>query len=211
MIKENQPHLKTIGEKIKYLRLRIPLTQTELAERAGLHPISIARYELGKRIPDREQLSSLAQALNVSLFAFFDIVDENFKIDTIADFFGLLFMLHRSGLVVFDGERDKEGVIQSDTLSIKLNESSPISRIFRFCYLQKPVDNNKIVVELLDEKAKENLCKWERLMQTKKELEPFISSQKEKVMINLENAYRDKIFENCELIELELLRKKMNN
>ena len=36
----------TIGEKIKYFRKRIGITQAKLAELSGIHPVSIRKYEI---------------------------------------------------------------------------------------------------------------------------------------------------------------------
>ena len=38
----------TIGEKIKYCRKQIGITQDKLAELTGIHPVSIRKYETNK-------------------------------------------------------------------------------------------------------------------------------------------------------------------
>ena len=60
----------TIGEKIKYFRIRKGITQARLAELSGIHPVSIRKYETNRMIPGVELLSRIAKALNVSLDAF---------------------------------------------------------------------------------------------------------------------------------------------
>ena len=40
----------TIGEKIKYFRSRIGITQAKLAELSGIHPVSIRKYETNKKM-----------------------------------------------------------------------------------------------------------------------------------------------------------------
>lgn len=58
-----------IGERIRYFRQVANLTQKQLAERCDLSEAAIRNYELGNRIPDRDTLSQIADALEVSYFA----------------------------------------------------------------------------------------------------------------------------------------------
>ncbi len=46
----------TIGEKIKYCRKQIGITQDKLAELTGIHPVSIRKYETNKMQPQPPQL-----------------------------------------------------------------------------------------------------------------------------------------------------------
>ena len=59
----------TIGEKIKYFRTRIGITQAKLAELSGLHPVSIRKYETNKMVPQAPQIDRIAEALGISSFA----------------------------------------------------------------------------------------------------------------------------------------------
>jgi len=56
--------------RLKQLREATGLTQKELAERAGLHPIGVSQLEIGRRGPTWESACRLADALGVSLDAF---------------------------------------------------------------------------------------------------------------------------------------------
>ena len=56
----------TTGEKIKYLRNKLNITQSSLANKANIHPVSIRKYETNKMIPQPTQIEKLAKALNVS-------------------------------------------------------------------------------------------------------------------------------------------------
>ncbi|MFA4835959.1 MAG: helix-turn-helix transcriptional regulator [Dehalococcoidia bacterium] len=51
--------------KLKQLRQKRFLTQEELAELAGLTPLSISRWENGKRKPRFKSIRRLAKALKV--------------------------------------------------------------------------------------------------------------------------------------------------
>ena len=50
----------TIGEKIKYCRKQIGITQDKLAELTGIHPVSIRKYETNKMQPQPPQLEKIA-------------------------------------------------------------------------------------------------------------------------------------------------------
>jgi transcriptional regulator with XRE-family HTH domain len=50
---------------LKTLREQRGLSQVALAERAGTHPISVAKWETGGRTPSIDLLEKLAKALRV--------------------------------------------------------------------------------------------------------------------------------------------------
>lgn len=53
-----------VGARSRTLRLQRRLTQAQLAERAGLDPAELSRYERGKRTPGLENLArSLARRM----------------------------------------------------------------------------------------------------------------------------------------------------
>lgn len=58
--------MSTLGNKLKRLRKFRKKTQEELASSVGLTAKGIGRYETGDRIPKKEIISKLAQALNVN-------------------------------------------------------------------------------------------------------------------------------------------------
>ena len=60
----------TIGEQIKYIRSRRNITQNQLAQIVGVHPVTIRKYETNKLQPKKEHLSKIADALWVSPLVF---------------------------------------------------------------------------------------------------------------------------------------------
>lgn len=58
------------NELIRVARQRAGLKQRQLAERAGMHPVTLCRYETGHREPDLGALRRLAIALGVPLSQF---------------------------------------------------------------------------------------------------------------------------------------------
>jgi transcriptional regulator with XRE-family HTH domain len=56
----------TIAERIRLIRQKGKLSQTELAEKSGVNLKSLSRYELGTSVPPADALKLLADALQVS-------------------------------------------------------------------------------------------------------------------------------------------------
>lgn len=56
-----------LGERLRALRLRAGLTQQDLADRVGISPPEISKYELARRTPSLESLASLADGLGLPL------------------------------------------------------------------------------------------------------------------------------------------------
>jgi len=59
--------------RLRYWRHRRALTQTELAERAGLSQVAVAGWETGKRRPTGPSVHKLAAALEVDVEALMDL------------------------------------------------------------------------------------------------------------------------------------------
>jgi len=56
----------TIAERIRLNRQQKKISQTQLAEKAGINLKSLSRYELGTSIPPANALKDIADALEVS-------------------------------------------------------------------------------------------------------------------------------------------------
>ena len=63
---------QSMGTKIKELREKAGMTQTELADKLGLSKSVISAYEKGIRNPSFKILPLLAQTFNVTEFYFFE-------------------------------------------------------------------------------------------------------------------------------------------
>ena len=57
----------TLGEKIKLFRNRRSLTQAKLAEKSGFSLNSIQKYEWDKNTPKIENLTKIAEALEIDI------------------------------------------------------------------------------------------------------------------------------------------------
>ena len=63
---------KTTGNKIKELREKAGMTQTELADKVGVSKSVISAYEKGIRNPSQKVLEDIADTFGVSFLSFFE-------------------------------------------------------------------------------------------------------------------------------------------
>ena len=111
----------TIGEKIKYCRKQIGITQDKLAELTGIHPVSIRKYETNKMQPQPPQLEKIAAALGVSYNALNGSDTAGLRLETVGDLMGVLMVLCNSGILQINGARGEDTLLKDDTVSIYLN------------------------------------------------------------------------------------------
>lgn len=71
MRKERDAMEFTMGDKIKALREKAGMTQTELAEKLGVSKSVVSAYEKGIRNPSYKVLSQIAKIFNVTELHFF--------------------------------------------------------------------------------------------------------------------------------------------
>jgi transcriptional regulator with XRE-family HTH domain len=78
--------MEKVAIKIRALRDELGLTQKELAEKVGVHPAQLARYELGISTPSLSVLVKLAKYCEVSIdYIVFGIDKETAKRSRIQD------------------------------------------------------------------------------------------------------------------------------
>ena len=65
-----------LGEKIKKLRKSKKFTQTDLAERLGVHVNTLLRWENGKRFPNIEKIKKIADVLGTTVSYLTDDMSE---------------------------------------------------------------------------------------------------------------------------------------
>ena len=111
----------TIGEKIKYYRKQIDITQDRLAELTGIHPVSIRKYETNKMQPQPPQLEKIAAALGVSYNALNGSDTAGLRLETVGDLMGVLMVLCNSGILQITGERGEDKLLKDETVSIQFN------------------------------------------------------------------------------------------
>ena len=111
----------TIGEKIKYCRKQIGITQDKLAELTGIHPVSVRKYETNKMQPQPPQLEKIAAALGVSYNALNGSDTAGLRLETVGDLMGVLMVLCNSGILRITGERGEDKLLKDETVSIQFN------------------------------------------------------------------------------------------
>lgn len=147
----------TIGDKIKYCRIRNRLSQAKLAELCGISLVSIKRYENNKAIPLPPQIKKLADALGIGALAFSDTYFDSLReLETYGDLVRLMIILRKNNLVQIVGERDESGRIQTETAEFKLNPI--IGGLFRAADDTLARD---VSFRLSDNKSLEGLLQWE--------------------------------------------------
>ena len=110
----------TIGEKIRYFRKQLGITQDRLAEMTGIHPVSIRKYETNKMQPQPAQLERVAAALGVSYNAINGVDRAGLRLKTVGDLMGILIVLYNSGIIQIDGERGSDFFLKYDILFLHL-------------------------------------------------------------------------------------------
>lgn len=187
----------TIGEKIKYFRKRIGITQAKLAELSGIHPVSIRKYEINKMVPQAAQIDRLAEALGVSSFALAGF-ENNIRLETVGDFMGLMIMLIKTKIVSINGKREENGMIDADTIEFVINPF--ITNFFGAKVDKTDLSANTILYYLKNENILSDILKWERINHRYEKCAAEICDTSDKELINI----LEELKEQKEVIELEL-------
>ena len=153
----------TIGEKIRYRRKSIGITQLRLAELSGIHPVSIRKYETDKMVPGPEQISRIADALAISSNALAASDDHLFRLETEGDVTGLLITLCKEGVINLTGERDENNHITNESLRIVIEEK--LAKLFRIEYSDEDVikekESSQVSLKITSVFIQDALIKWE--------------------------------------------------
>ena len=187
----------TIGEKIKYFRSRIGITQAKLAELSGIHPVSIRKYETNKMIPQAAQIDRLAEALGVSSFALAGF-ENNIRLETVGDFMGLMIMLIKTKIVSINGAREENGMINADTAEFVINPF--ITNFFAAKADKTDLSANTLLYYLKNDSILSDILKWERINHRYEKCAAEICDTSDKELINI----LEELKEQKEVVELEL-------
>ena len=120
----------TIGEKIRYYRKKHELTQQQLADASGIHPVSIRKYETNKMTPQPKQLKKIAKALGINYVALLSIEEDRDaqKNNGLGD---ILTALIENGFFIFQNQKYQFNPILERYLEIETNSHQiiPLSSI----------------------------------------------------------------------------------
>lgn len=197
--------MMTTGERIRFFRKQRKLTQVQLAEMTGIHPVSIRKYEINLMQPQLEQIQRIADALNININALVGYDSMPMKISTVGDLLGFLMICHRAQLITITGERDPDsGGLRPDTVSLVLNPvlANLISISVGQDKISREADINQLHILMKDPGILSLLISWERSLIIR---EDDIEKQKEDPRIlgpTLEKIITDQL---QRLDELELI------
>lgn len=187
----------TIGEKIKFFRNRIGITQAKLAELSDIHPVSIRKYEINKMVPQSQQIDRIAEALGVSSFAITGF-ENNISLKTEGDFMGLMIMLIKSNILCIKGERDENSLYDIETVSFEINPL--ITKFFNAYVDDKQCSVKDILYTLKRKHLLQDLLVWEKINYEYEKCAVKYSDTPDKATQEvLERLINDK-----ELLEIEL-------
>lgn len=189
----------TIGDKIRYLRTRMGITQGELADLSGIHPVSIRKYETNKMTPQAQQIEKIAEALGVSSFAISGI-DNIIRLETKGDFMGLLLMLIKTNLLVIKGERGEDDGLIPETVSFEINPF--VSQFFSSNANDTDLNAESITFKLKSDAIFQDILKWEKITYGYEKSAAKYGDTDDTAIIDAINEMKDYI----EAIEMELQR-----
>jgi len=158
----------TIGEKIKYVRKLYHMSSAELAERTGIHPVSIRKYESNKMIPQSAQIERLAAAFHLSPAIFSGLTDMHFDFQYSGDCLGMLIMLYTSGALIINGERDEKNILKKET--VKYTVSPLLQKFLQFSEKGRTLSFEDVNVLIKDNDTLDRFIFWEFMYNRRDEL-----------------------------------------
>lgn len=158
----------TIGEKIKYIRKLYHISSAELAERTGLHPVSIRKYESNNMVPQPAQIERLAAAFQLSPAIFSGLTDMQFDYQYSGDCLAMLIMLYTSGTLVIHGERDEKNILKKET--VRFTISPLLQKFLQFSKVDKALKFEDVNVLIKDDAALDRFIFWEYMYNRRDEL-----------------------------------------
>lgn len=158
----------TIGEKIKYVRKLYHMSSAELAERTGIHPVSIRKYESNKMIPQSAQIERLAAAFHLSPAIFSGLTDMRFDFQYSGDCLGMLIMLYTSGALIINGERDEKNILKKET--VKFTISPLLQKFLQFSEKEKTLPFEDVNILIKDNDTLDRFIFWEFMYNRRDEL-----------------------------------------
>ena len=196
----------TIGEKIKYVRKLYHMSSAELAERTGIHPVSIRKYESNKMVPQSAQIERLAAAFHLSPAIFSGLTDMHFDFQYSGDCLGMLIMLYTSGALIINGERDEKSILKKET--VKFTISPLLQKFLQFSEKDKALSFEDVNVLIKDNDTLERFIFWEFMYTRRDEL--YDAYMEEETKEN-EEAY-NQICNDYDEIEMNtFLQGRLNN
>ena len=192
----------TVGDKIKYFRKQRGMTQAQLAELTGIHPVSIRKYEINKMQPQSQQVERIAEALRVNSGALSSSNSDIIHMGTKGDLMSLLMLWHKSGILSIEGERGEDNLLDAATVRLQPNTvfGTYLALSCDQAKKEEVIQLDNLSVVLQDKSILQNLLRWESLYNGYVLMsEKYGDSDSEPTLTAL-----NELRENLELIEMEL-------
>ena len=149
----------TVGKRIRYFRKLRGITQDELANLSGIHPVSIRKYETNKMVPQPAQITRIAAALNVNFSALNGSSQLAFRLETVGDLLGLIILLHKCEILVMKGNWGEDHLLKEDTVRFYTNEN--LVRFFDFPCEQGQASGLHFRFDRIGQELTARLLHWE--------------------------------------------------
>lgn len=193
----------TIGEKIRYCRQQLGITQDMLAKLTGIHPVSIRKYETNKMQPQPAQLERLAAALGVSYNALNGVDHASMRLETVGDLMGVFMVLCSSGIVQISGERGEDNMLLEDTVNVRFN---PVLAPYLSVKTgEGEIDIEDVFLRIKSKKILRDLLIWEKMVYICEKAKEVAASQPS----DAADMAVQSILEGKEKIELELQKSQV--
>ena len=127
----------SIALKMKYFRKLRNMTQEDLSNASGINYVLIRKYETGTRNPKFDQLTTIANALGVSVIEFLNI-----DIDTVGDLMSIIKKIDENASMEFNGQKDSDGNYIPETISLSFKDDSINRALSTYRDSIKDTDNN---------------------------------------------------------------------
>ena len=192
----------TIGEKIKYFRTNLGITQAKLAELSEIHPVSIRKYETNKMQPQLPQIERIATALGVNINALISVNNGKTRLYSFGDLRSLLILWLNSGILTMTGEREEDLQLDMESIRISFNPTmADYLNIFTNTNAER-LSFDKFFIDIMNFEIFNDIIRWEKcnylLSKANEELAKNPNEQNEKIAQDLA--------ETKEMIEMELMR-----
>lgn len=141
----------TLGEKIRYYRTAMGITQPVLAQLSGINLSTIKKLETDIMNPKPNMLFKLSEALNVSINVFLD-----FDIKTLSDVISLITKMDEKISMNFEADYDEEGKPVPDSIKISFKNYSINEKLATYLVqknMQDKNDANKLIYDSPDDQA----------------------------------------------------------
>ena len=182
----------TIGEKIKYLRNRLNITQSSLANKANIHPVSIRKYETNKMIPQPTQIEKLAKALKIN--PYYLCTNNIYQYKKSDDIFSVILLLSKMQLVNMYVNKEDEICIEPNN-NIFLNRATG-----KFVFNQTDKQSEKYKL------LKEYIILNRNFVEIRDDISSVVSATTKNLLENKINVIQNDI----DVLELRLLQLEIN-